>query len=701
MQLAEHYALGRRMGRAARQKMLLGALVVCLSSCGGRREHADHFPLPFKTAGDYLAAWDGQDYRSLFVKGINLGVGLPGTQPGELAPTEAEYADWFARMDQLGLRVIRIYTLHYPRFYRALATFNSAHPDRPLYVLHGIWLDEVEVSGTMDLFEAAGDFDAAIDEVVDAVHGNRTIPLRYGRAFGEYDIDTSEWVLGWVIGREILPGEVEITDQAYPERRSYHGTSLKLATGTPSEVWAAARLDHLIAYERHHYRVERPVSLSSWPTLDPLTHFSESLPEASHEDSSSIDLSQLETQGAPGGVFATFHAYPYYPNFINNEPRYRESSDDRGPNSYLGYLRYLKQHYSDMPLLIGEFGVPSSWGNAHYGHSGLHHGGHDEQTQGEHNARQIRNIYETRCAGGALFSWFDEWWKRTWIVDERSMPRDRYRLWPDATSPEQNFGLIAFETAPPDYSVWPKLAGSGRIVSVEAAASAGFFHLRIGLEAALQTGDTLTVGLDTYADDRGESILPGAVQSQRRHEFAVTVSAPTTAQLFVTETYDLYGIWHGLSTDRQQYRSTASDGAPWVPVVWVNSGEHRNRDGSQTFPMTEYEIGRLRIRNSGQAASSMDAVVVEGNWVEIRLPWTLLNFADPSTLSVIDDDRASAGRETTTTAGIAVSVALGDDLLESGRYRWQPWDEAPAYTAREKPSATTYANALRAIPDLP
>ena len=35
--------------------------------------------------GDRFAIWNGKEYIPVFVKGINLGVSIPGTQPGNLA----------------------------------------------------------------------------------------------------------------------------------------------------------------------------------------------------------------------------------------------------------------------------------------------------------------------------------------------------------------------------------------------------------------------------------------------------------------------------------------------------------------------------------------------------------------------------------------------------------------------------------------
>ena len=104
----------------------------------------------------------------------------------------------------------------------------------------------------------------------------------------------------------------------------------------------------------------------------------------------------------------------------------------------------------------------------------------------------------------------------------------------------------------------------------------------------------------------------------------------------------------------------------------------------------------------GKPQSSKDAVFLNGNSVEIRLPWTLLQFTDPTTLTVTHDDRATKGvRETAPSEGIGLSVSLGSELLETARYRWAPWSTAPAVQEREKTGVHFLAETLKSIPDQP
>ena len=118
---------------------------------------------PFVASGDYFGVWDGKDYTKLFIKGMNLGISKPGTLPGELAATREDYQRWFTEIKAMGYNTLRIYTLHFPHFYDELAKYNNAHPNNPLLLFHGIWLDETD---DYDFYNPTTEFDSEIQRVV-------------------------------------------------------------------------------------------------------------------------------------------------------------------------------------------------------------------------------------------------------------------------------------------------------------------------------------------------------------------------------------------------------------------------------------------------------------------------------------------------------------------------------------------------------
>lgn len=120
---------------------LLLPLFLFLSIVGRTQTDSLSLTVPFSTDSTRITAWNGERYVPIFLKGINLGVAVPGTYPGELAATNQDYQRWFEGIREAGFNAIRLYTLHFPAFYDELASYNEQHPESPLYFIQGVWLE--------------------------------------------------------------------------------------------------------------------------------------------------------------------------------------------------------------------------------------------------------------------------------------------------------------------------------------------------------------------------------------------------------------------------------------------------------------------------------------------------------------------------------------------------------------------------------
>lgn len=615
--------------------------------------------IPFSTNTENLTIWNGTEYIPFFIKGINLGVAVPGTFPGELAATRNDYARWFVQIKEAGFNCIRLYTLHFPRFYDVLDSFNTANSQNPLLFIQGVWLEEQLPGYSNDLYYLTDAFRQEIEENIDAVHGNNTIFTRTGKAYGSYTSDVSKWCLAFIIGREIMPNEVLTTNQQNAQVSQFNGTHFSINNASPSEVWITSMLDHTVDYEAANYHTQRPVSISSWPTLDPISHPEE---KDQNEDKASLDLSKIQIVNAPAGFFISYHAYPYYPDFVSDQSSYQSFSDDYGPNSYLGYLKELKSHYTQFPLIIAEYGVPSSWAIAHYATSGMNHGGFDEYNQGLTDLRLLETIRTAGAGGGIQFEWIDEWFKRTWITDPIDFIQESRILWNDVAAAEQNFGLVSFEdTIQKDTLIG--LEPDSEITYLNTEVNYSFFELEIGLKNPLKIPDEMWVTFDTYSDSLGELLLPAGDTIPTRSEFALDITN-FAAKLMVTEAYDIFDILFQSSGLEQLYHSIPSNGAPWKIV--------RVRNNSM-YSDVQY-IGNLQVNYDFQPPSSKDAVTIADDKIKIRIPWFYLNMVAPDQMKVFDDDRSTDEKEITVSDGVMVSVLYNKKwYTPSKRYVWNPW----------------------------
>jgi hypothetical protein len=658
--------------------------------------------------------------RSFFVRGVSLGAGTPGHFPGEFAITKDDYLRWIRFARDLHANAIRVYALHPPAFYQALREENQAHPDAPIWLFQEVWTELPEANDFWDRAFTRG-FEDEIRLTIDAVHGNAIVRSRPGHASGSFDADVSPWLAGWLLGREWEPFAVRRTETLHPDSTRFRGPYFSVDGGTPMEVWLARICDTAASYEAGRYGVARAVSFVNWPTLDPMRHPTETErggAEAEHdEDAYSVDPTRIRpvrrADLASGflGYFANYHVYPYYPDFMNLDPGYARHRDLHGACSYAGYLTDLKAHTRGLPLLIGEYGVPSSRGIAHLQAQGIHHGGASEEEQGEQDARLLEDIAGTGCAGSLLFALYDEWFKVNWLVHRVEQPRDRDPIWHNVLDPEENYGLIAFDPPPAiridgetadwagvvPYAKTPGRAGeSSPLAALYATSDQSRLYLRIDLAPGALSRWTggrsrpprgspprgspppapggavraIGVSLDVLDPARGDRRLPAPLRAtwSRGAEFLLLI-VPSARGDAGGGVFDRSRRSEGraeLFIDRSMNYSTHAvartargfewSGAPLRPVankdglyapLLVETNRERTSRDGTLYPAKHLDWGRLSPRTEW-------AISEGGSTIEVAIPWGLLNVGDPSSLAVLDDKPGTRETETTTTRGIGL-----------------------------------------------
>ena len=667
------------------------ALVGCSGSddSGGDGGGAgtDWTPAPASVAGlSVLAQSDADGFRlhtasgdKTFLPGANLGSSTPLHQPGEINGITAEhYRRWLEEMGGLGIRVVRVYTLHPPAFYDELARYNRAHPEAPLYLVQGAYLPNEEYNQPgRSLYDR--DVDAAfageIANVSGAVHGDLERRPTPGQASGTYTTDVSRWLLAWIAGVEWDPPGVVQTDRAaadhpYTPGRYFAATDDASAT----ERWIAGHMDDLAAMEAER-GASAPIALANWPTADPLEHPEEPL---AREDLTGVDANHvLPTDAWPGGTFASFHAYPYYPDFQRYEPGLQDEEWNGRKDPYAGYLMALKEHFADhMPLLVTEFGVPSSLGSAHAGTNGRDQGGHPEQEAMAMDADMMRMMEDKGLGGAFVFAWTDEWFKRTWNTMEHQ-DAERRQLWHDPLTNEQWFGLVATDPDEITDAAVEKMPDSGAYEYLYAWADASYVHVEATFRDALP--DTLRIDADA---------LPGPEQA----DYRVTVDRRAdggrgTARLEVRRDLDPIR----LDTTMRPYHPDAAD--PWHLYRLITNREYHH--AGQDHPAEYQDVGDLVRGTWDPRSGDFDSTATwqvdeQRRVVRLRIPWSMLGFADPSSHLALGEG-VPAARVRVDGIDLAFDA---DGAAESLDVRWPDWNST-GYREREKAGIGVLAKAYR------
>jgi len=695
-------------------------------------------------------------FRPFWVKAVNLGAALPGKHPSEFPPDDGTYEGWIRTMAEMGANTVRVYTIHPPHFYRALRAWNLARPDSALWIIHGVWTE-------LPPGEHESEYDdptwsrAFLDEmrrVVDLTHGQAAIFPRAGHASGLFSHSVAEWTLGYILGREWEPYSVQAFVAKHPSQSAFSGRYVQVRDGNAVDVWLAGVADSMVAYEMTRFNAQRPIAYTNWPTLDPLTHPTESsraeeaawnarrgerVPEASREyDNDAIALDAMKMTATPAfaaGLFASFHAYPYYPEFLVVDPDYARATGREGPSAYLGYLRALVAHHGTLPVVISEYGVPSSRGNAHLQPQGWHHGGHDEQQQAAINARLTREIAESGAAGAGLFALIDEWFKKNWMVIDFEQPAERNRLWLNVLDPEQNYGVIAMRAGPADSVMtidgqrddwigrtpWYTRAATAPATDAALQLDAlyvrhdeAYVYLRLDVGRIAWNRARYLIGIDTYDARLGDSRLPfGGGASPVGLEFVIDLDRPDAARVLVDQPYNLYqhlpirGARPAAtqSVYNRPFRTRANDDGRY-DTLWVTPNRRTiGRDG-RVFDALRIERNLLvHARQQETTLSDWYADTATGT-IELRIPWGLLHVLDPSSRHVLFGTPSAhdpAGRTTDGFRFVVRSLARSGGAGETlplgipPTWQWPTW-ETPRWHAERKPLFEAMRDAFRAIP---
>lgn len=122
----------------------------------------------------------------------------------------------------------------------------------------------------------------------------------------------------------------------------------------------------------------------------------------------------------------------------------------------------------------------------------------------------------------------------------------------------------------------------------------------------------------------------------------------------------------------------------------------RGKSG-RTIPYQEFDVGTMEPGTTDPESPDFDNLAdwyADGDVLEVRIPWMMLGFTDPSRHEVWDNLYAAEEILPTETGSLRVYPALvdaegrpaaGPTAIEPLSYEWDGWDE-PNFHEREKKS---------------
>lgn len=644
-----------------------------------------------KTGGDTIYMERDGEYVPFEIRGVNLGVGIPGKWATDYAIDKETYLRWFQWIQELGANTIRVYTILQDDFYNAFYEYNTQREEQgqePLWLLHGVWVNDYVQNSHRDAFD--DDFLQALLEdsrtLVDILHGNRSLSLGRGLGSGRYRKDVSPWVIGYILGVEWEDVTVAYTNEKYPERNSYQGTYMVTTQdATPFEAMLAQAGDNIIEYETTRYKQQRLVAFSNWPTTDPFLY-----PDAIRfyfMKCAQVNVEHIQTtQAFLSGQFASYHVYPYYPDYLNyvlNPVEFEEEpawmgvqQEDPGQkdgvpieevltgntqtdfydqtgeaNTYYAYLKMLNDYHT-MPVVISEYGVSTGRGMAQRDiNTGRNQGHMTEQEQGEAVIRCYEDIMAAGSAGSCVFTWQDEWFKRTWNT-MHAVDLDNTAYWSDYQTNEQYFGLLTFDPGDEesvcyvdgDASEW---SGEDLVLELDDGSLSmkydeKFLYFYVESDTFDPAQDRLYIPIDTAPDTGSLSCKNYDLTFERPCDFVISIDGTDNSRVVVQERYEvLRAMFFREIADQDPFIDPPQeDSARFKPIELMLQTATPLLTGKWSAYAETYETGLLRYGNADPDSENFDSLtdfMFTENGVEIRIPWQLLNFGNPSEMMIHDD----------------------------------------------------------------
>lgn len=571
----------------------------------------------FRVEGKYFQKYDGSEFKDYYIKGVNIGSSKPNTFPGELGVTQ-------------------------------------------------------------DAFSDIKDVKKDLRDLVNIIHGNAKVEKRVGHAYGNYTRDISKYVIGWILGIESDQSLVEGTRDANKHVTSYSGDYLSCEKVEPYEVFWCEIGDYALKYEDEKYHMQRPVSYSNWPTADVMKHPNEPL---SKEDAISLTVDDLNAQNKfKTGIFASYHVYSYYPNFMFSEEPYCSYKDESGKiNTYLGYLKNLIAH-NKCPVLIAEFGIPASRGVTHVNPiTGFNQGGVSARQQGEMLVSMFKDIKKSKCAGGLVFVWEDEWFKRTWNTMDYTNS-DYRAYWNDVQTSEQHFGLAEYISTECDLipvldgelDEWSKkdIIFEKNDTKIYVKCDSTYVYIAIQDKKA----DFDKKGNNLYFDINPNTGCGnyGDIKLSSDADFILHIEGKNKTRLLVDPDSDSYvraePDWEKLNLVKDKKDS-------FHQIYLITDKSLLYPQTKKRLPVQKSETGLLhfgKVDVDDDIGDVLTDFYYKKHVFEVRIPWGLLGFSAPS----VKEINYSSKNTTLKVDGINIGYISANKNIGEKQFKWDSWEHA-------------------------
>lgn len=620
--------------------------------------------VPFRADGTQLTRLmpDGT-YQPLTLRGVDMSSAVAGEYATQFPADKETYLRWLEQIGEMGANAVRVLYVMDSDFYNALYTYNTTH-EQPIYLLQGIGVTDFANNNQNDAY-GSGFYDKLkrdLRSLTDIIHGRKAaFTLDLGLDYYRHDI--SPWVIGYLVGSEWVSDTIAYTNHNPLRSDSFQGEYFQTAPEASNfEAMLADVMDSVTEYESRKYKTQRPVGFINDPSNDFLEYgkiYAKQLAKHVRMDAENV----LPTEAMRAGTFAAYLMYDFcddFSSYLSHEQKRALAAILEGlePGGlYDGYIELLARYHT-MPVIATGYGYSSSRGAVRMDTPPL-----TEREQGEKLVEFSRELEAAGWAGGFISTWQDTWERRTWNTAYSSMT-GRNRLWHDLQTDGQGYGLMSFDPVPTGWKN-SDLVYNHDGIRIYAKYNEQGLHLLI---EGISPEDTLYLPLDVSPKTGSTVSLEPSLTFERPADFLLCLSGTDNSRLLVQERYDSarQRFWFEMTGVNPYTHVPEADSPVFVPITMALENplliDEVTVEKQMLQRLGAWEAGKLThgmMDPSSPHYNSLADFMFGDGFAEVRLPWMLLNFYDPTRMMVHDDYYKRYGVE---------GVSVKEIHIGAGRY---------------------------------
>ena len=664
------------------------------------------------------------EWEEFIIKGINLDAAKPGVFPSQNIVNKDEYLRWINYISEMGMNCIKVANLMSKEFYEAFYEFNE-NQERPIYLMQGIYFDEEYLKDGYDASSEVVEknFQENIELIIDSVHGNpnntdnEDINTRY-------KLDISKYVLGYSLGIEFAQSDIIYTELMNKEKM-YIGKYLYTTEDASSfENYLAKLGDKLIKYEFDKYKKQSILAFIGNASYHINSIYDNPMGNSFEEvnirrEKDYIDIENIRFKGnLDSGIIASYTVYPSYSEIRDHK------------ENMLYYFKTINEYHS-IPTIIGEIGIPSSRIGSDFELDIDKNTYINEQQQGNALVSVLKSIKNANLGGSFIFE-FQDSWHRSSTNTRDLIILDKSAYFNDANTYSQHFGLMAFDpgknisTSYPDENIneWSEkdILSIGKIsynkyldtkdnqidistiededkledISLSIKTDEKYIYFKIQTQRNIDIStQTFYIDLDITKNSGSNISRRYNIISEDLMDFIIKIEGINNSNVLVHEYYNTNAFIN--DTKKNQIRPDLMNKTKDMDVFSKIFIEVRpkiyDKSLKRVVEAVEYESGKLNYGIGNPTSidfNSASDFYINKNYIEIRIPWTLLNFMDPSTKQVQDDLYEKFNIKPMMINDIGIGLTMKEDNLQVARLVQKRYDldgwTIPNYHERLKES---------------